>query len=556
MELLWKQIYPAIRIAAKTAESVDALFQNALEAIATVYQAEGLLWTGLDAPDPSALCVYATAKAWQMFDASTVSFAGQTASDDQQTTVQEQELEKDAQRATIRLFRPQRPPDWLIDYTRMPQVVLGDGDEMIASTAPASEETSAAQVSHPVFVLQLKRSPLTFSASASERAEPESAWSAEELESIQVVCGQLELAYSALVWKQQFEHAHQQTALVGRIAHLINSRLNPDEIVRQILAELGQNLMCDRCMVLDLRLDPTNVLATWEPTDTSLKPAPQTTQSAIWRDLVDMFLQGGTSYLDINPLNEDGHPFADWLAQLGAESALVFPLFVLEEFLGAIVLLFDQPNRSYGVQELQVVRQASDQLAIALTNAQHYHNPWYKQEALRLQNNSLQLEIIRDEHTHLLNRHSFENELNQLSTQAVWAIQPPFSILICDIDYFKLVNDTHGHLIGDEVLQKLAHQLQQQLRRGTSLYRFGGEEFAAILSETGLTGAKEVADRLRRTIRATPITTTAGPIDLTLSFGVAEQLPERDRHARDVLHRAEKALYQAKCQGRDRVEAL
>ena len=586
MELLWKQIYPSIRNAVKTAESSDGFFQAALDAIATAYQAEGLLWTGLDDSNASAPCVYATANAWQVFDEAILDDADLDDADldnadvdpadrvlEDQPALSRMSLQIGLlQHPPIRMVRLYRSPDWLLNCPSTPQVSRGDRGEVVASIPLSAQVASdASRSSYPAFVLQMKRSPdgsggaLTATSAPIDPfaqpadlpdGAPEPDWSAAELDAIQVLCGQLELAYSALIWKQQFKHAHQQTALVGRIAHLINSSLNPDEIVRQILAELGQNLRCDRCIVLDLRHEPSKVLARWAPPDALLKPMPQTTHSTIWGDLIDMFLQGGTSYREITPHAEDDDPCSSWLSQSGAGSALVFPLFVLEEFLGAIVLLFAAPGRAYGVQELQVVRQVSDQLAIALTNAQHYQNPWYKQEALRLQNNSLQMEIIRDECTHLLNRHSFENELNQLSSQAVWAIQPPFSILMCDLDYFKLVNDTHGHLIGDEVLQTLAYQLQQQLRRGTSLYRYGGEEFVAILSETGLIGAKEVAERLRRTIRAHPITTTAGPIDLTLSFGVAEQMPERDRHARDVLSRAEKALYQAKCKGRDRVEVL
>ncbi|NJO39484.1 MAG: GGDEF domain-containing protein [Cyanobacteria bacterium CRU_2_1] len=173
-----------------------------------------------------------------------------------------------------------------------------------------------------------------------------------------------------------------------------------------------------------------------------------------------------------------------------------------------------------------------------------------------MQNHSLKQEILRDELTQLMNRRSLERELNQLSTTAIWRIQPIFSVIVCDIDYFKLVNDVYGHLIGDEVLQVLAQRLQGQLRRGTPAYRYGGEEFVVVLTETPLSQAVDVAERLRHTIRSTPIQTKVGLIDITASFGIAQQNISFDSSAWDVLKRADDALYEAKRQGRDRVYVL
>ncbi|NJN86614.1 MAG: GGDEF domain-containing protein [Leptolyngbyaceae cyanobacterium SL_7_1] len=172
-----------------------------------------------------------------------------------------------------------------------------------------------------------------------------------------------------------------------------------------------------------------------------------------------------------------------------------------------------------------------------------------------MQTKSPSTEIVRDELTQLLNRRSLERELDQLSTKAVWAVHPPFSVIICDIDYFKLVNDTHGHRIGDEVLQGLAQRLQRQLRRDTPLYRYGGEEFIVILTETELKEAVDVAERLRYVVCYEPISTSIGAIEVTVSFGVAQQNPDRDHQAWDVVRRAEQALHGAKRQGRDRVKA-
>lgn len=169
---------------------------------------------------------------------------------------------------------------------------------------------------------------------------------------------------------------------------------------------------------------------------------------------------------------------------------------------------------------------------------------------------TLQPASLRDPLTQLLNRRSLELELEQLSLGAIWTVNPPFCVIVCDIDYFKPINDAHSHSVGDQVLQAVAKRLQGQLRRGTSAYRYGGEEFAVILTDTPLTLALDVAERLRQAIRSTPIVTQAGSLEVTASFGLAQRDLTIDRTAWDVLQHADRALYEAKRLGRDRIHSL
>jgi diguanylate cyclase (GGDEF)-like protein len=173
-----------------------------------------------------------------------------------------------------------------------------------------------------------------------------------------------------------------------------------------------------------------------------------------------------------------------------------------------------------------------------------------------MQNDTLQQTVLRDELTQLMNRRSLERELEQLSMTATWTVQAPFSVIVCDIDYFKMVNDEHGHLVGDEVLIELAQRIQGQLRRGTPAYRYGGEEFVIILTDTPLDQAIDVAERLRRAVHSRLMPTQIGDLAITASFGVAQQSPAIDRSAWDVLQRADKSLYDAKRNGRNQVQAL
>jgi len=129
----------------------------------------------------------------------------------------------------------------------------------------------------------------------------------------------------------------------------------------------------------------------------------------------------------------------------------------------------------------------------------------------------------------------------------------PISVLMIDIDHFKAVNDTHGHTVGDEVLAAIASRLLGGLRQSDIAGRYGGEEFAVVLPETDVTSATQiVAERLRDAIAARTIDTARGPLQLTISVGVAGVDLEHE-HLLDALGRADVALYAAKHGGRNRV---
>lgn len=134
--------------------------------------------------------------------------------------------------------------------------------------------------------------------------------------------------------------------------------------------------------------------------------------------------------------------------------------------------------------------------------------------------------------------------------EALSARRTPFSVAMIDVDKFKLVNDRHGHSVGDEVLCELAHRLAGD---GCEVGRLGGEEFVVLLQAGSAADNTEVADSLRRAIDADPIATAVGPIDLTISVGIASH--EHNEAFTTVLKRADGALLEAKLHGRNQVVA-
>ena len=123
--------------------------------------------------------------------------------------------------------------------------------------------------------------------------------------------------------------------------------------------------------------------------------------------------------------------------------------------------------------------------------------------------------------------------------------------MLLDIDHFKTINDVHGHLTGDRVLTGLALVLRQRLRSGDRLGRYGGEEFCAILPETSLATALQIAENLRAMVATNPFPVESKRLAVTVSIGVAALAPRMQ--STDLYRAADQMLYRAKNEGRNRV---
>jgi len=149
--------------------------------------------------------------------------------------------------------------------------------------------------------------------------------------------------------------------------------------------------------------------------------------------------------------------------------------------------------------------------------------------------------------TQVNNRRFLAEQANpHLSTQSN-------SLLMLDIDHFKEINDTHGHNVGDQVLQWFSEHCRIKLRQGDILARMGGDEFVIFLPNTDSIEACKIADRLRIDIASTTIPTSQGKIQLTTSIGVASNIAEEHAELEVLINQADHALYQSKQNGRNRV---
>lgn len=171
--------------------------------------------------------------------------------------------------------------------------------------------------------------------------------------------------------------------------------------------------------------------------------------------------------------------------------------------------------------------------------------------ALERANEQLAKLSMTDRLTGLLNRGTWEN-LVDAEYERFRRYGQATSLVMFDIDHFKPVNDTYGHLAGDEVIRHTADVTRNNIRQSDSAGRYGGEEFGIILPETDAESARVICERIREAIENSTVSTTAGDIRYTVSMGIA-QLTETPENYMQWMQKADEALYKAKESGRNKV---
>jgi two-component system cell cycle response regulator len=176
------------------------------------------------------------------------------------------------------------------------------------------------------------------------------------------------------------------------------------------------------------------------------------------------------------------------------------------------------------------------------------------QKELLETNKRLELLSITDGLTKLHNHRYFQDELARAFDESQ-RYQRPLSLVMIDIDFFKKINDTYGHAVGDDVLKGVARLYHDSVRSTDLVARYGGEEFTVMMPETTLNDAILFAEKIRALIESTALETQAGVVPATISLGVASVPHSRIHTPKELIVAADKALYRAKKNGRNQVQA-
>jgi diguanylate cyclase (GGDEF)-like protein len=228
----------------------------------------------------------------------------------------------------------------------------------------------------------------------------------------------------------------------------------------------------------------------------------------------------------------------DEASRFHTQSLLAVPLRSRGRSLGVIELVNGPGAPMFTDEDLQAVQAVADFAAIAIDNARNFQR--------------VQELTLTDEHTGLYNARHLRGLLEQESARAR-RFGHPLSLLFLDLDRFKEVNDTHGHLSGSALLREVGELLRECIRGVDSAFRFGGDEFAVLLLETDLVQARVVAERIRDRFRERRFLRGRNlEIVLTASIGVAS-MPDHADSGAALIEAADRAMYVAKAGGRNEV---
>ncbi len=228
------------------------------------------------------------------------------------------------------------------------------------------------------------------------------------------------------------------------------------------------------------------------------------------------------------------------LDELRVCSLIVLPLTAQDRRLGTLTFFRCRPSEPYDERDMAFFTDLTYRAALAIENAMlHYQ---VKQLAMR------------DSLTGQYNRRAFF-DLGRDEFSIAYNSRQPLAAMMLDIDHFKVINDTYGHALGDDILRMVIDFCRQNIRHTDILGRYGGDEYVILLPRTNLSTAVRIASRICKTIASKPFETKSGPVPVTVSLGVTEA-DSQTENIQGLLDLADKALYHAKRKGRNRVETM
>lgn len=362
------------------------------------------------------------------------------------------------------------------------------------------------------------------------------AFTRDEIEICEQAAGLMSLAFARLAALEDAERRAKEAEILRQAGAAVASTLNLEETIQRILEQLHNVIPYDSASVSLLQGESLVIVGGVGFTDLqtvkgiSFNLDERSPSTAVIHTCKPVILADAPQEYEAFHHAPHNH-IHGWLG---------VPLVAQDKVIGMIAIDSTQPE-AFNEAHARLATAIANQVSIALVNARLFEDT--------------QTLAITDALTSIFNRRHFFS-LAQREYERARRSQKPISIIMLDIDHFKRINDTYGHLSGDRVLQGVAEICRASIRSVDILARYGGEEFVMMLPETDVQLAYNVAERIRLAVALTPLVSTHGDLHITVSLGVYTCVPGNSEESEIELTRmvehADQALYQSKQAGRNR----
>ncbi len=337
-------------------------------------------------------------------------------------------------------------------------------------------------------------------------------------------------AKTKVLGAQLFDQIQYQLGVLRQISEAAIQAQNLSQALRGLSLGIGRIMTCDVIGMLAVEADERLILLRLK------QPQPKAVAARIIGELIARYrvLTARNLSVDMVRVEIEGVVRED-PADVEVASLTTVPVITGGEVCGLLMLASLRAD-AFSVTDITFLYHAANHLSTflaALTRMRQL--------------------AIRDPLTDLYNRRHLDAEGQRLFAMTK-RYRTPMSVLILDIDFFKQINDQHGHQAGDQVIRETAALLRTLVRTSDIVGRYGGDEFMLLLPKSDTAGATQLAERILKQVRQTEFCKETRPLRLTLSMGIASFLP--DDHVpshEEILARADQALYEAKAQGRNRL---
>ena len=346
--------------------------------------------------------------------------------------------------------------------------------------------------------------------------------------------------------EQHVQHQSESERIVAAVTQRIRQSLELDEILQTTAAEVRQLFEVDRVVIYQFEPDWSGLVAVESLAEGCMSIQGYFMDTCLQPSHAAYFQQGNTRAIEDTETAGLSPCHVDFLRSLQIRAYLMVPILQQERLWGLLIAHQCRHTRQWQQSEINLFNQLAGQAAIAIQQSELYHQ-------LQQANHELQRLACSDGLTQVANRRCFDDTFNA-QWQRLAREQASLSLILCDVDYFKLYNDTHGHLAGDDALRQVAKAISQTVKHPADLVaRYGGEEFAVILPNTDIESAIAVARDIQNNVSALKKPHPHSQVSqfITLSLGVATITPHSQLSPATLIATADQGLYQAKAQGRN-----